>query len=210
MSYQNNGKENKYHDQSFINVRKTPFITKNDSSSKNLGKNYANSLKTNRKVTFEPDNSFGSVFEFKNSLTSSDLTSASYQNQQYVNSFNFNQSPQNNFSQTKNFKASNNQAKNNDPFMNIINTKNLNHQGAPLTYQTYPYQRQINKKPDERIVNKQKYKNNYDLDDCNDDVDDSLLVILTGVNLLPIDNKNPKLMKESLKRLFKFIDNFVI
>ena len=187
--------------QPFENMVKTSYI---DSPLTNFGSKYPHSLKS-RRVTFDPKNSTKSIFEFKNSLTTSDLIMS--KGKQYVNSINANQATQNNFNQAK-INREKDFETNSDPFTNKI--KNFGFQVAASPDKRCLNQNEFNKKSAINNVKNKNYKQNYNYNDCNDDEDEGLLVILTGVNLLPVDNKDPKQMEKSLKKLFKFIDNFLV
>jgi hypothetical protein len=195
MNQHKNVKQN--YGQPFENIEKTPYI---DSPLTSFGSKY-------RKVTFEPKNSTKSFFEFKNSLTTSDLITS--KRKQHANSINANQATQNNFNQAKIIRAKDFETKS-DPFTNKINIKNFDFQVAASGDKPCLNQNEFNKYSAINNVKNKNYKKSYNYNDCNDDDDEGLLVILTGVNLLPVDNKDPKQMEKSLKKLFKFIDNFLI
>jgi hypothetical protein len=205
MSYYKNTRKN--YGQLPQNIHMTPYITEIDSPSEVFQSNYVNSLKTEkrRKVTFESERS-ESPFEFKNSLTSSDLSSHQIHRPQTAPTRTFKQASLINLNQNNRYKPMNNQqAKNPDPIIKRFDGKNYNtHHRQSFVNQTHFYQNQTIQKPEVHNIKNKRFRHKFC--DENDD-DESLLVILTGVNI--IDNKNPKLMKKSLDRLFKYIDNYL-
>ena len=118
----------------------------------------------------------------------------------------FKQASLTNLNQNTRYKPINNQqAKNPDPIMKRYDGKNYNaHHRQSIVNQTHFYQNQILQKPEFHSIKNKRVRRKF----CDEsDDDESLLVILTGVNI--IDNKNPKLMKKSLDRLFNYIDNYL-
>ena len=206
MSYYKNTRKN--YGQLPPNIHMTPYITQIDSPSEVYESNYVNSPKTEkkRKVTFESERS-ESTFEFKNSLTSSDLSSHQIHRPQTATiTRSFKQASLTHLNQNTRYKPINNQqAKNPDPIMKRNDGKNYNtHHRQSIVNQTHFYQNQILQKPEVHSIKNKRVRHTF-YDESDDD--ESLLVILTGVDI--IDNKNPKLMKKSLDRLFNYIDNYL-
>ena len=156
-----------------------PFV---EQSYKNARRFVESPHQAKRRVTFESDK-YEHAFEFKNSLNTSDLLlEAQYQG--YLNAVNYQTQKQHRQSGPSKQKNLEMQTKKSQKGQNSRHTtKHTSTKAKPALY-----------------------KNTNEIYDYEDE---ELLVILTGVNMLPVNNNNPKLLKKSLEKLFDYIDNYI-
>ena len=146
-----------------------------------------------RKVSFESDK-YDQSFEFKNSLRPSDLMLENHY-QGYLNLLKHYKPPLATKKSGESFRHPSHYYENSTDMTEYAKTINMRMHGKPShKIQTDPVK--INRKTKSKACNH--------IDD-----DEELLVIVTGVNMLPINNSNPKLLKKSLEKLFDFIDNYI-